>query len=123
MLRVSAITTETDIDLQIINGSEAAAASNTGIDYGFELMKFAESLASRNTSDLNRDRRLLLEAAGEKVLVDAAGVAANFQRMVRIADSMGIPVDNMASTTSQEIRRELDLNRFASAKNTLAVLK
>ncbi|MFT5692147.1 MAG: hypothetical protein ACI92E_001478 [Oceanicoccus sp.] len=120
MLRVSAITTETDIDLQMINGSEAAATK--GVEYGYELMKFAESFTSRNPTDLARDRHMLLEVAGEKVLVDAAGVAANFQRMVRIADSMGIPVDNMASTTSQEIRQELNLNRFGSSRNTLSEL-
>ena len=50
--------------------------------------------------------------------MDAAGVAANFQRMVRIADSMGIPVDDMASELSQSIRSELELTRFEGARNS-----
>jgi hypothetical protein len=52
------------------------------------------------------------------VLVDAAGVAANFQRMVRIADSMGIPIDDTESDLGKSVRSELDLGRFASAQNT-----
>jgi len=123
MLRVSATTTETNIDLQMINGDKTAAAEQTGVEYGLELMKFAESLATRNNSDLARDRQTLLDVAGEKVLVDAAGVAANFQRMVRIADSIGIPVDNMNAKVSQLVREELDLNRFGSAQNTLSAAK
>ncbi len=61
----------------------------------------------------------MLDVAGETVLVDAAGVAANFQRMVRIADSMGIPVDQLTENEmSDQIRNELDLYRFKSAENS-----
>lgn len=119
MLRVSAKTTETIIDIQMINGDETAAAAPSGVEFGLELMKFAEDLASRNESDLRISRKNLLEVAGETVLVDAAGVAANFQRMVRIADSMGIPVDNMESQTGKDVREDLNLTRFGSARNTL----
>ena len=84
MLRVSAMTTETEVDLQGVNGDAASAAM--GIEYGAELMSFAESLAQRDEPGLARSRTALRQAAGDKVLVDAAGVVANFQRMVRIAD-------------------------------------
>ena len=87
-LRVSAMHTATEIDLQAVNGDADGAA--VGIEFGPELMRFAESVASRDEA-LERRRRELLEAAGPAVLVDAAGVAANFQRMTRIADAMGIP--------------------------------
>ena len=116
MLRVSAMTTETAIDLQGINGDAAGAA--VGIPFGCELMHFADSVA-RRASDLEQHRQALLNAAGPQVLVDAAGVAANFQRMVRIADSTGIPVDDMSSELGQGVRGELGLERFASAGNTL----
>ncbi|MEM7290925.1 MAG: alkylhydroperoxidase-related (seleno)protein, partial [Pseudomonadota bacterium] len=49
----------------------------------------------------------------------AAGVAANFQRMVRIADSIGIPIDDMTTELGQSVRDELELTRFHSAQNTL----
>lgn len=54
------------------------------------------------------------------MLVDAAGVAANFQRMVRIADSIGIPFDNMQSDFVNSIQAELGLTRFTSAQHSLA---
>lgn len=118
MLRVSAMTTETEVDLQGVNGDAASAAM--GIEYGAELMSFAESLAQRDESGLARSRTALRQAAGDKVLVDAAGVAANFQRMVRIADSIGIPFDNMQSDFANSIQTELNLARFASAQHSLA---
>ena len=118
MLCVSAMTTETEVDLQGVNGDAASAAM--GIEYGAELMSFAESLAQRDEPGLARSRTALRQAAGDKVLVDAAGVAANFQRMVRIADSIGIPFDNMQSDFANSIQTELNLARFPSAQHSLA---
>ena len=115
MLRVSAMHSETEIDLQAVNGDADGAA--VGIEFGPELMRFAESVASRDEA-LERYRRELLEAAGPAVLVDAAGVAANFQRMTRIADAMGIPVDGRSLEMGQQVREELGIERFPSARNT-----
>jgi len=116
MLRVSAKTTGTRIDLKGVMGDEAAAAE--GILFGRELMRLAEAAARRDLTALPAARRELLAVAGPEVLVDAAGVIANFQRMVRIADSMGIPVDNLGSSVSAEVREALPIERFASAANS-----
>lgn len=116
MLRVSASTTETEIDISGINGDRESAAK--GITFGAELMDFAEAVAVRDTN-IEHSRNNLLQAAGPAVLVDAAGVAANFQRMTRIADAIGIPVDDMQSELGQSVRQDLALERFASAQNTL----
>ncbi len=112
MLRVSAQTTNSDIDLSAVNGDPAGAAR--GITFGPELMRFAESVASRDPEAIRATRESLLQAAGPAVLVDAAGVAANFQRMVRIADAIGIPVDRVDADLSRDLR----LERFPSARNT-----
>ncbi len=117
MLRVSAKTNNQTVDIQSINGNSTAA---TTIKHGSELMAFAEAVAGRNAQDLLSNRQRLLAAAGPAVLVDAAGVAANFQRMVRIADATGIPVDDMTTELGQSVRADLALERFASAQNTLA---
>ena len=82
-------------------------------------MQFAESLARRDAAALDAARQALFDAAGSSVLVDAAGVAANFQRMVRIADSIGIPVDDMTTEVGQQVRADLNLTAFTSAGNTL----
>ena len=117
-LRVSAQYNETEVDLQAVNGDAESAA--VGIEFGPELMRFAESLAARD-DDLEHRREALLEAAGPAVLVDAAGVAANFQRMVRIADAIGIPVDDRLGEMGRQVRAELDLERFPSARNSASV--
>ena len=82
-------------------------------------MKFAEAVATGNEPELKSARQQLLETAGASVLVDAAGVAANFQRMVRIADCVGIPVDDMSTEIGQQVRAELDIGHFTSAQNTV----
>ena len=117
MLRVSAKITETEIDIQGIAGDSSGAA--IGIEFGRELIQFAESLARRDAAALDAARQALFDAAGSSVLVDAAGVAANFQRMVRIADSIGIPVDDMTTEVGQQVRADLNLTAFTSAGNTL----
>ncbi|MFT7041708.1 MAG: hypothetical protein ACI8PP_000947 [Candidatus Pseudothioglobus sp.] len=116
MLRVSATTNNTEIDLQGVNGNAEGAAR--GIEFGAELMHFAEAIATHDQATLRAARQALLMRAGAAVLIDAAGVAANFQRMVRIADAIGIPVDNMDSEVGKEVRSALGIDRFASAQNS-----
>ena len=116
MLRVSATTNEADIDIQGIAGN--ADSADQGIEFGAELMQFAESVAKRDEEAIESSRLALLNVAGPEVLVDAAGVAANFQRMVRIADSIGIPYDDTESELGQQVRDELNLTEFATAQHT-----
>ena len=116
MLSLSAKTTETAIDLQMVNGS--SASDTQGIPFANELANFAGAIAQRDTPKIERTRNELAEVAGDVVMVDAAAVAANFQRMVRIADSIGIPIDEKNVEAGAEIRQELELGRFASAQNT-----
>lgn len=115
MLRVSTQTHATELDLDAVNGN---AESASRVRFGAELVRFAAAVATREPDELAAARAALLAAAGPRVLVDAAGVAANFQRMVRIADATGIPVDDIGTEMSRQIRDGLNLERFASARNT-----
>ena len=65
---------------------------------------------------LLRVRHALIESMGSAAMVDAAGVASNFERMVRIADATGIPLDARMQALSQEVRDVLDLERFTVHK-------
>ena len=116
MLRGSANGSGVEVDIQGINGNVDAAA--LGIEFGVSLMRFAEAIVSRETQSLKTSRNNLLDIAGPKVVVEAAAVAANFQRMVRIADSIGIPIDEISSEAGTKVREELDLAKFASARHT-----
>ena len=116
MLSLSANMTETAIDLDMVNGSTASAAQ--GVPFASELASFAEAIAGRDAGEISRTRDELSQVAGDVVMVDAAAVAANFQRMVRIADSMGIPIDEKNIEAGADVRQALDLSRFATAQNT-----
>lgn len=113
MLSLSADATHSQVDLQVVNGQ-----GDGDVPLGGELMAFAEAVATRDEEALGTARDALLSAGGNDVLVDAAAVAANFQRMVRIADSTGIPVDPIMHSLGGSIQDTLDLRRFASAQNT-----
>ena len=58
-------------------------------------------------------------SCGPGVLVDAAAVATNLRRMVRLADSNGIPFDDMTSDLGRQVREDLNLTAFASAEHSL----
>ncbi len=66
---------------------------------------------------LTQARNAVVRVLGPAAMVDAAGVASNFERMVRIADATGIPLDDRMASLSKEVREVLDLERFAAAKD------
>jgi hypothetical protein len=117
MLRASAQATDTQIDLNALLGDETAA--DQGIAHGQALLAFADAFMSGNKQLLTSARNTLLEATSPRLVVEAAGVAANFQRMVRIADATGIPVDDMSAPGGIAIREALGLTAFASAQHSL----
>lgn len=118
MLSLSADINESTVDLKVINGDENASTEN--ILHGAQLLRFAEAFVSRDETLLNQARADLLAHGGADVLVDAAAVAGNFQRMVRIADSTGIPLDDLSAAVSHKVVEQLDLTRFVSSQNTPA---
>lgn len=118
MLRASAKNSDTDVDIQAIGGDEESA--DQGIEFGSQLMRFAEAVARRDVVSIAAARQALVDVAGTEVMVDAAGVAANFHRMVRIADSIGIPYDAYESKTSKDIEQQLNLRSFVSSQHTPA---
>ena len=109
MLRASALNNETDIDIQCVNGNAASADKN--IEFGSLLLAFAESIANGVAPAITRTREALDQVAGGQIVVEAAGVAANFQRMVRIADATGIGLGRFEQPTT-DIRESLGINAF-----------
>ena len=91
--------------LDQLNLKGAVDHSDSGVPHDSLLTAFAEA-AVRRTDALPGLRERIAGELGLQELVDSAGVVANFQRMVRIADGCGIPLD------------ELGLHQYASAANT-----
>ena len=102
-----------------LNGiSEGAKAGDAGIEHGERLAIFAEAAVTGDRAELDAARNALRDAAGSAVVVDAAGVIGNFERMVRISDGAGIPLDNFMSGISGDIRQDLGLDEFQSRRVT-----
>jgi hypothetical protein len=108
----------TAVDLTALTVEHAGAAR--GVEHGDVLLAFAEAMVGEDDAALARARDLLGQRCGPQVMVDAAGVASNFERMVRIADATGIPLDERLASMSKEVREELHLERFAAAKKVSA---
>ena len=108
MLRESSQTHGENIELSAVMTGDG---EDVGIEHGVQLVAIAEALVSRNADAMLAAREALISVAGSEVLVDAVGVASNFQRMVRIADSTGIVLGNYEEATAQ-VRSALGINAF-----------
>jgi hypothetical protein len=93
---------------------EAAAIS--GVEHGTLLIAYAEAMVGEDDEALTHARYALIEVMSPAAMVDAAGVASNFERMVRIADATSIPLDERMQILSQEVRDALHLERFTVYK-------
>lgn len=116
MLRASIQYSGADADISGI--SEGAKAGDGGIAHGEKLTTFAEAAVRGDPAMLARARDALRMAAGSEVVVDAAGVIGNFERMVRIADGCGIPLDGMVEALSGDFREALGVEHFESRRLT-----
>ena len=92
--------------------TDHAAAATSGVAHGALLVAFAEAMAGEDDDALTHVRHAVIEVLNPAAMVDAAGVASNFERMVRIADATGIQLDERMQTLSQEVRDTLYLERF-----------
>ncbi len=112
MLRGSVDARGEDVTLDTI---VAGTAVDSQVPGGAELVALVEA-ALTEPAALPAARAAVADALGTEALVDAAGVIGNFQRMVRIADATGIPVDAGTAAVTESLREELKLNEFVSAR-------
>ena len=96
--------------------AEGAKVGDGGIEHGERLTGFADAAVSGDPAELATARDALRAAAGSAALVDAAAVVGNFERMVRIADGTGIPLDGIVGALATDIREDLALDEFRSRR-------
>ena len=104
------------LDLHAV--TDAAAAGSAGVPYERELLALAEAVVRGGEVELADARGKALAALGPESFVASAAVASNFERMVRIADATGIPLDAPLDAISASMRAELGIDAFGSAANT-----
>jgi len=110
LLRGSGEVSGDAIDVQAATSDEAS-----GVQHGPVLTSFAAAVFE-GADDLDQRRAAVLDALGRAGLVDACGVIANFNMMVRIADATGIPLDRGLDLSTRALRKDLALGELDSAK-------
>ncbi|MCR9277075.1 MAG: hypothetical protein NXH85_03800 [Pseudomonadaceae bacterium] len=105
----------TDVDLSALVGADR---DSSGVSAGSELIAFAEAALGDDATTIRAARDSVKEALGTAAMIDAAGIIANFQRMVRIADGTGIPLDPTVAAMTADLRAQLGINQYGSAGNT-----
>ena len=113
LLRASGEETGETYDLSVINGD---GSDGGGVAAGSELLRFADALLGSDDAALTSARAALHQAVGDEGLVDAAGVAATFNAIDRIADATGIPLEDAKLAPTAEFRKTLAIDSYAEGR-------
>jgi hypothetical protein len=116
LLRASSEVEGAAVDLRAVVDPARAAAS--GVAHGEVLLALADAMVGGDDAALALARARVARALGGAGLVDAVAVAANFERMVRIADGTGIPLDAPVAIATTDVRAALGIDGFIAAANT-----
>ncbi len=115
MLRESVELTGGSIDFDGL--TDPACTEIKGIPNSREILEFTNACMQGDAAARAITRQALVAAMGSAAMIDAVGVISNFQRMVRIADTTGIPTDGPMLMTSTDLRARLGINNYTSAAN------
>ena len=114
LLRVSGQLSSEDFDLRTVTETNVG---DGGVPYGQVLISFAEAVLGEDDELLQRKQDEVVKNLGGEAMVDAAAVIAIFNANDRIADATGIPLDDIMAVATVEMRTELGIDSYASAKN------
>jgi hypothetical protein len=103
-----------DVDVHAIT---RGADVESGVPNEDVLIAFTEAAVGRD-GNLPEVRDELVARLGADALVDTAAVIGNFERMVRIADGTGIPLDTAVSLISADLQESLGVRGFGQAALT-----
>lgn len=90
----------------------------SGVPGGARLLEFAAAVIRTDRARLDAARAALATSQSPATVTGAAAIAGNFSKNDRIANAIGIPVDQRELEPTREMRAQLGLNDFASAQNT-----
>ena len=108
MLRVSVSQSSLQVDLSGLRTGDSQALD--AIPNARTLIRLADAFMDREPDHLANIRDEAASVIGELGVIEAIGVAANFQRMVRIASGTGIPIDEPDPKFGTAVRAALNLN-------------
>ena len=112
LLRGSGQHTGDDYDLAALVEADAGGG---GVAAGEALARYADAFFEDGRGSFAAARDRLHEETGPEALVDAAGVLAIFNAVVRIADATGIPLEEQKAAMSADFRDALGINDYPAA--------
>ena len=115
LLRASSNATDREVDL----ASAVGQGSAVGVDHGDLLIRYAE-IANRSPVEAPALADEMLTAVGPAGLVEAAATIAIFNGLVRSADAIGIPLDDVVMGSTADHRSALGINDYAGASQSRA---
>ena len=101
-----------ETDLRIVTG----AADAVDIEQGVLFALFAEAAITGTVAELAARRDALFRAAGNDAVVDAAGVAALFNAINRVADAIGIEFEASKLDRTADLRAHLGIDAMQTAR-------
>ncbi len=122
MLRASVETEGAEVDYRgIADGASAEESSVSGAAALIGLVEASLSTDRDAAADAESARARVRRELGSEALVDAAAIIGNFERMTRIADSTGIPLDAPVNVMTESIRAELGIDAFGTAADRQSI--
>ncbi len=91
-------------------------SADVGVPHARELLAFVDAALAFDGATMPSPRAAALAAVGEAALVDAAAVIGAFNGIVRIADAMGIPLEDAKAADSADWRASLGIDEYARLK-------
>jgi len=82
------------------------------VPHGALLVEFGEAVLRGNAERRAGAREAIYRALGGAGLVDAAAIVASFNAVVKVADGIGIPLEDFKAEATAELREELGLERL-----------
>lgn len=114
LLRASSKATEKNVSLSCAIGEPIA----TDIEHGELLLKFTES-ANSQSPELKNLTEEIIANMGESAFIKAASIVSIFNGLVRSADAIGIPLDEVTMSSTIEEREALGINNYPGFNNSL----
>ena len=112
-LRESSTKSGQTADLHIVNGS---VDGDGHVPHGALLAALAEAVARWRWADVAALRQQGIERLGAEQTCDAILVAAGFNGITRVADAIGIRLDQWTADASVALRAEVGIDAFAPAQ-------
>ena len=91
-------------------------ATATGVTGGATLLALADAALGRDDALLARVRAAVRDSLGEAALLDAAAVIGGFDGITRIADAIGIPLEQAKAEQTADFFDALGIGRFRTEK-------